>query len=181
MIAAYLAALVLATGVIIFQIAASHDTDAGGHDAPHAAADDHDFAPWMLLTSMRFWSFGLLAFGLVGTLLTWFALAGAGPVAAIAAVSGVGAGAFAATVVRRMMRKSATSHVTSADVVGRIGRVLVAPSALGRGKVRIEIKGNVVDYVARARETLSAGDVVLVEQCEGQEVTVSRAPRELLP
>jgi membrane protein implicated in regulation of membrane protease activity len=180
-IALYLAALLLAVGAVLVQVLGTHDTGAGGHDGSHTGFDDHDFAPWMLITSVRFWSFGLLAFGLVGTLLTWFGLAGVGGAAAIATLSGVAGGAFAATAVRRMMRRSASSHVTSGDVVGKVGRVLVPPSELGRGKVRVEIKGNVVDYVARAGEALTEGDVVVIEECEGEEVTVSRAPRELKP
>ena len=181
MIAVYLAALLLAVGAVLVQVLGTHGTDAGGHDASHAGFEDHDFAPWTLLSSLRFWSFGLLAFGLVGTLLTWFGLAGVGATAAVATLAGLAGGAFAATVVRRMTRRSASSHVISSDVVGKVGRVLVAPSAIGRGKVRIEIKGNVVDYVARATETLTPGDVVVIEACDGDEVTVSRAPRELAP
>jgi hypothetical protein len=49
------------------------------------------------------------------------------------------------------------------------------------GKVRVEIKGSFVDYVARANEPLAVEDAVIIEECDGSEVLVSRAPKELKP
>ena len=181
MLALYIAALVLAAGAIVLQFAVGHDTGAGGHDASHTSFDDHDFAPWTLLTSLRFWSFGLLAFGLVGTSVTLLGLAGVVATAILAGVVGLASGSFAAIVVRRMMQRSASSNVTSDEIVGKMGRVLVVPGENGRGKVRVEIKGSLVDYAARAGEPLTEGDLVVIEECDGQEVAVSRAPRELKP
>jgi hypothetical protein len=51
----------------------------------------------------------------------------------------------------------------------------------GRGKVRVELKGAVVDYVARSRETVETGEAVLVEEADEGEIVVSRAPKELAP
>jgi membrane protein implicated in regulation of membrane protease activity len=174
----FLGALVLGLGVIGFQALGGHDADAAGHDLAHG---DHDPPAWALVASLRFWSFGLLAFGLSGLLLTLFGLAGATAAATIAGVAGVASGVFASAVLRRMRIRSPSSQIAPRDVVGKIGRVLVPSDPAGRGKVRVEIKGGIVDYVAASREALQENDVVVVEDFDGQEVTVSKAPKELKP
>jgi membrane protein implicated in regulation of membrane protease activity len=179
MIAVYIAALVIAVGALVLQLAAGHDGASADHDLAHGATTEHDFAPWTLFTSVRFWSFGLLAFGLVGTLLSAFGLAGGGVIAIVASVAGVSSGAFAAILIRRMMQRPASSHASSGEIVGKVGRILVAPGAGGLGKVRVEIKGSLVDYTAKTADDLAEGDVVVVEECDGKVAVVSRAPREL--
>jgi len=178
LLAVYLAALLAAAGVFVLQLAFGHH-DVGGlaHDASHDAA--HDAGMLSLFASTRFWAFGLLAFGLVGTLLTLFGLAGTLGTGLVAGGAGFASGLFAASVLRRLTRQGASSHGTASDVVGRIGRVVIPLDANGVGKVRIEIKGSHVDYVARAQEPLAIEDAVVVEECDGTEVVVSKAPREL--
>jgi membrane protein implicated in regulation of membrane protease activity len=180
LLALYLAALLAALGVFVLQLAFGHH-DAGGlgHDAGHGGG--HEAGTLSLFASTRFWTFALLAFGLVGTLLTVFALAGKVTIALVAAGAGVASGLFAASVIRRLTRQGASSHGTTGDVIGRVGRVVVPLDATGPGKVRIAIKGSDVDYVARSREKLEVEDAVVVEECNGNEVVVSRAPRELKP
>ncbi len=176
MLAIYLGALVVALGVVGVQAFAGHDADVSGHDLSHA---DYDAAPWALVASLRFWSFALLAFGLTGTLLTFFALAGTSVAAVIATIAGVASGVLATTVIRRMTHRGPTSHAVRDDVVGLVGRVLVPSEGSGRGKVRVELKGRIVDYVAASREPLALDDVVVVEEYDGRELTVSKAPKEL--
>jgi membrane protein implicated in regulation of membrane protease activity len=178
-LAVFLGALVLGLGVIGFQAFGGHDADAaGGHDLAHG---DHDPPAWALVASLRFWSFGLLAFGLSGLLLALFGLAGVLATTTIAALAGATSGAFASTVLRRMRARGPSSQVAPRDVVGKIGRVLVPSDPARRGKVRVEIKGGIVDYVAASRDALQENDVVVVEDFDGQQVTVSKAPKELKP
>jgi hypothetical protein len=47
--------------------------------------------------------------------------------------------------------------------------------------VRIEIKGTISDFVARATEPIAEGETVLVEEYDGKEAIVSRAPKDLEP
>jgi membrane protein implicated in regulation of membrane protease activity len=177
----YLAALVAALGAFAIQLFGGHH-DGGGHNASHASGGhDHDSSAWSLIASVRFWSFSLLAYGLVGTAMTALGLAGTVSTAALATLSGVGSGLFAASVIQNLSSRPATSHVASSDVVGRLGRVLVPLVPGGRGKVRVELKGAVVDYVARSRETVETGEAVLVEEANEGEIVVSRAPKELAP
>ena len=65
LLALYLAALLAALGVFVLQLAFGHH-DAGGlgHDAGHDGG--HEAGTWSLFASTRFWTFALLAFGLVG-------------------------------------------------------------------------------------------------------------------
>ena len=177
MIVLYIATLVMALGVVAIQIFAGHDTDVG-HDM-HGADHDGEAGLGTFFGSLRFWSFLLLAFGLTGTLLTLFHLAGPWVTLAIALVAGASSGVFAVSVLRRLLTRSATSNVKSNDVVGKMGRVVVALAAQRPGKIRVEIKGSVVDYVARADEPLDEGESIIVEQSDGAEVLVSRAPKEL--
>ncbi|MEO8878376.1 MAG: NfeD family protein [Polyangiaceae bacterium] len=175
MLLVYIGSLLAAAGTIALQMfGADHDA-AGGHDA-HTDSD-HD-ALWMIFASLRFWAFAFFAFGMVGTLTTLLHFASP----TIALVSAIGAGlvsgGFAATVVRRLGAKSESSHASAGDVVGRLGRVIVPVSA-SPGKIRVEIKGTISDYVARSAAPIAEGETVLVEEYDGQEAVVSIAPKEL--
>jgi len=175
----YIATLVMALGVVAIQIFAGHDTG-GGHEV-HGADHDGEAGLGTFFASLRFWSFLLLAFGLVGTLLTLLHLAGPWVTLALALVSGAASGVFAVSVLRRLLTRSATSNVKSNDVIGKVGRVVVAVAAERRGKVRVEIRGSVIDYDASADEPLEEGESIIVDEVEGVEVHVTRAPKELKP
>jgi membrane protein implicated in regulation of membrane protease activity len=142
----------------------------------------HDLTPWTILTGLRFWSFALLAFGLVGTLLTMFGFATGGVALALAAVAGVVSGVFAATVVNRLLHASPQTSASYGDVLGRVGRLIVPVTPDGPGKVRVDVGGTSVDLIARAREAIDLGEAVVVEEVTSDgEAQVSRAPKELAP
>ena len=63
---------------------------------------DHDDGAASLLLSTRFWIFLALAFGLSGTLLTIFQLAGSILIFALASISGLLSGFLAAWVIRTL-------------------------------------------------------------------------------
>lgn len=180
MLTAYVVTLVAGLAILIVQLAAGHDSDLGGHDAAIDHATDHDGAPWMIVASLRFWSFALLAFGLVGTLLHLFGLAGTVLTLCLALGSGVASGVFAVTVIRRLLTRAPSSNVSRGEVVGRMARVIVPIDGAAPGKVRVELKGTWIDLVARSREPIAAGEAVIVEETAEGEVLVSKAPRELV-
>jgi membrane protein implicated in regulation of membrane protease activity len=186
-LALYIGALVFGLGVALVQLLG------GGHDAnaeaevdadvdaeveAHGGAD-HDVVPWTLVLSLRFWSFTLLTFGLVGTLLRALDLATHGVTLAVAITAGLTAGLATSLVVRSLSRRSSTSHTTERDLVGKVGRVIVPFDEHGVGKVRIDVKGAFVDRPARANEPLEAGDSVVVAESDADSLMVSKAPREL--
>lgn len=183
----YVLALVFAGGVFALQLVFGHDASADaevGLDAPgavdaHGDAHGHDVAGaslWPMVTSVRFWTFALLAFGVFGTLATL--LGGSTPlVAVIAALSGIASGFLASWVVRRLSAASG-SHVVS-EAVGKLGRVLVALDVARAGKVRVELRGEMHDLLARADEPITVGESVVVLAIDGGVATVSKAPKEL--
>jgi len=175
MMAVFLTCLVIGLGALAIQIFSGHDA---GHDVGHDAGHD---GPLMFLASIRFWAFALLAFGLVGSLLLFFGFAGVVTATVIAGLVGFSSGLFVTAALRRLQIQVTSSVASNREVVGRVGRVIVPPSAETRGKVRVSVRGRDVDYVARSVEPLEADDAVLVEDCEGNEVRVSRAPKELAP
>jgi membrane protein implicated in regulation of membrane protease activity len=181
-IVVYVAALVIALGVVAVQLLAG-DGHGGAalHDAAADAHADHDGASAAsLFLSTRFWTFALLALGLVGTLLTFFQLASVPAVVVLATVSGVLSGLFAALVFRVLRRSDASTRATLDEAVGTIGRVLV-PCAKGRvGKVRVTVKGATVDLLAMTdAPDIESGAPVLVAAIEGGIAKVERAPKEL--
>jgi membrane protein implicated in regulation of membrane protease activity len=169
----YLAALIIGLGTIALQFILSHsgtdmshdmDMGSGGADGGHDLSHDMQ-GPLMgaaaLFLSMRFWTFALMAFGIVGTALHYLDLCGAAGTLVLAAGSGFGSGLLAAWVFRNLTRGVSSSE-TSADAVGHVARVLVPMKKGQSGKVRVQIKGKVIDMVATTDSESIEGDEVLV-------------------
>jgi membrane protein implicated in regulation of membrane protease activity len=140
----------------------------GGKDTDHG---DHGHAEggglalgWAPVTSLRFWVF-LLTFG-GGAGLALGALGSGTAVSAVGAL-GVGwaTGALAIAVIRSLTKHSVSSELRAADLVGATG-TLVLPVGPGRpGKVRVDVKGRIEDYVVNIVEDggeLPAGATVLI-------------------
>jgi membrane protein implicated in regulation of membrane protease activity len=202
----YLAALIVGLGTILLQLVMSStggDADAhvGGPDAEadsvDAQADAHsDGGPdshagghtgadiagfFALFLSLRFWIFACLAFGMTGALATWLHLAGTAVTLVLSLVMGLGSGFLAAWAVRALVQSSVGADASNDDAVGAVGRVLL-PFGRGKiGKIRIQLRGQSVDLVARTEEEeqLAVGAAVLVESLQGDQAVVSRAPNEL--
>ena len=80
----------------------------------------------------------------------------------------------------RALKRSTGKHVESTvSAVGRTGRLLLPVEDEVRGKVRIEMSGQMVDLIAQSDEQISRGDIVVIEEVEGDVAIVSRAPDEL--
>jgi membrane protein implicated in regulation of membrane protease activity len=182
----YLASLIVALGVLVLQIAFGGKGDVDGHaDAAgaHDLAADHpdDFNLSNLLASTRFWIFALLAFGLSGSLLALFALAGPIAIFLLALGAGIASGALAAYSLRALRRGSTSTSVHAREAVGRTGRLLVACGKGRVGQVRVTLKGQSVDLVAATDEAeIARGEQVLVDDVDGDVAHVSRSPREIV-
>ncbi len=197
----YLAALILGAGTIGVQLFMGHDTDAdadadvnadfdadadmdvagGPHlDAVHEAdSDASGFAAIFL--SLRFWTFGFLAFGMVGTLLYYLHLSSSLVTLVAALAMGLGSGFTASWSFRALKRSSVSSAAEESDAVGQVGKVLVPCERGGHGKVRLEVRGQSIDYLATTdEESLSDGELVLVEEVEDGTLHVSKAPPDFL-
>ena len=180
----YLAALVVGAGILALQQLLGGDGNGDSGDANgHADAAGHGESGFLpIFLSLRFWTFGLLAFGLAGTLLHYFDLANRGLTAVIAGALGLTSGFGASWLLLALGRQEITSGAEVQEAVGHVGRVLLACKRGAHGKVRIELRGQTLDVIATTDDAeIEAGAVVLVEEVTGTMVRVSRAPRELLP
>lgn len=195
----YWAALIVGLGTILLQLAmsghgdadmdasADADMDASADADLHADADAHGghaepsgFLPIFL--SIRFWTFAALGFGMVGASLQGFHLTSA-PVALAAAVAmGLAAGLVASWTFRALRRAQTTSGAEVRDMVGQTARVMVPSGPEGRCKVRIQLMGQTVDFVATSDDSdLREGENVIVVGVEGETAQVSRVSDSLLP
>jgi len=198
--AVYLAALILGLGVLLLQFVmpgadadGAHAPELGGHgdiDLHHDVGGHHgghgdghsDSSAIAIFLSFRFWTFGLMAFGFVGTLLHFLKLAN--PVISLSAAVSVGLlSGFLASFAMRAIARSQTSSGGEADeAVGQIGRVLVPLERGKHGKVRIEVHGRLVDLIATTDdENLEGGATVMVEEMRGTTAHVSRAGDSIAP
>lgn len=171
-------------GMIHADADADHDADTGGDidaDADHDGEAGHDVDAagiWLPFLSIRFWVFTFCFFGLCGTLLT---MIGTNSVVAaiVSVVIGLTCGTGAAYVIHRLGRMDATGDVaTESEFLGASGVVLVSLKEGKRGKVRLTVRGQSVDLVARSSdgEDLPVNMKVLVVDYNDDMVSVIAAP-----
>lgn len=166
----------------------SSDHDAHGadhHDADSAetppAHDDHAEAeagrsgPW---ASLRFWSYSLGAFGMLGALLAWLG-ADSSVHIPVAVGGGFAIGAAVTYTLRALARRSVGSPSDLRDARGLEGVVLLDVQEDKLGKVRVQVGGQDVDLLARPFEesaVLRVGEKVLVVDVESAVARVARTP-----
>lgn len=191
----YLFALIVGLGILGLQAAMSGHggaDDAGGghgdaggkplaseHAAEKGGGGSFDFIAFFL--SLRFWIFAALGFGMSGSLLHYLNLATPMVVLALAAASGFGAGIFASLAFRFVMRSSVSSTTDVTQARGTVGRVLVPVGKQKTGQIRVVLRGQSVDLIAKTEgDDIARGEQVLVEEIDGNTARVSKSPPELL-
>jgi hypothetical protein len=144
------------------------DSDSGGADG-HDGHDGHggveagDAFAWLPASSLRFWTFLLTFGGAVGTALTLLGSPASAVLVLVASVAvGWASGAGAVTAVRMLSAKGGDSATAPAELVGATGQLLLGAGPEEPGKVRIDVKGRVQDFVAESDEALPTGARVLV-------------------
>ncbi len=185
---AYLFALIVGLGILGLQAImggkggaddVSADHGHGHGDTHDGAGKSFDFVAFFL--SFRFWIFTSLAFGMTGSLLHYLNLATPGIVFALAAASGISAGLFATFVFRFVMRSSVSTTTDVTQARGTVGRVLVPVGKQKTGQIRVVLRGQSVDLVAKTDgEDIARGEQVIVEEIDGTTARVSKSPAELL-
>jgi membrane protein implicated in regulation of membrane protease activity len=156
----------------------------GGKDTDHGAGGHHaDSAPgfgWAPFSSLRFWVF-LFTFG-GGAGLALDALGSSTVVASVGALAvGWVSGALAVTVVRKLSATSESSHVLGSELIGGNGTLVLPVGTDKPGKVRVDVKGRQVDFVANLIEPgpeLATGTQVMIV-AEGERGTLLVAKTEL--
>jgi len=156
----------------------------GGKDTDHGSGGHHgDSAPgfgWAPFTSLRFWVF-LFTFG-GGAGLALEALGSSQLEASLGALAtGWVSGALAVTIVRKLSTSSESSEVHSNELIGATGTLVLPVGTDKPGKVRIDVKGRQVDFVANLIEPgpeLATGSQVLIV-AEGERGTLLVGKTEL--
>lgn len=146
------------------------DTDfdgLGGHDGMHSDL----VLPFL---SLRFWTYFCAGFGLTGLLLTLVAGRGEPFTALVSAGVGAVAGLATFLLMRHFSERESDAGVQEEHLVGKEARVLVGLGQGKEGKVRIEVKGEIVDITAYTLEdvSLAPGDRALVVSLEGGKANV---------
>ena len=138
--------------------------------------------PLSLLTSFKFWTFGSCFFGLTGVVLSTLGLNPLG-VAIAATLMGLFCGASLASVLRLLRRRQVNSLVQSADLAGIEGIVEIPFDASMRGKVSLQIKGTLVEFIAYTNDPnpLKKGDRIFVLGAERDRLWVIPAPNPATP
>ena len=190
----YLAALVLGLGTLTLQFVLAHaggadadaDADADGVDDLAADGDaDHAMEAGShggmahgamdavgVFLSMRFWTFALMAFGMVGSLLHYLDLSGFGLSLALSIASGLVSG-LAAALIFRALKGSVSSAMGQDDTVGKMAKVTVPLRKGSLGKVRVVVKGKQVDMLATTdADAIQTGDDVVVVEFRGEHAFV---------
>ncbi|MCA9492269.1 MAG: hypothetical protein KC621_20190 [Myxococcales bacterium] len=173
-----------------FDTDADADLDADADADVEADADAHADADvkgdvkigfgWNPFLSLRFWTFGLFTFGLLGTMLTLF---GVGTVLTlVAALGGGGVFGFLAYNFFRFLNRDAVSGETQLDAfAGEEARVVVPVRPGAQGKIVIERMSGRTELLATTRDgrAIEVGESVLIASVRDGVADVSRtAPSE---
>jgi membrane protein implicated in regulation of membrane protease activity len=193
MLTLYLAALVFGLGLFAVQaFSGAHGDGAHGGSGGHAGdaagtdmeiAGAHGPGDWAsIVLSLRFYMFAAIAFGIVGAPVAWLGLASPLATLIAALLTGLLLGFFATQAWRALQRQTLSSGAEAAELVGQLGRVLVACEKGRPGKVRLRVRGQIIDCLATTDEPrLAAGAAVVVQELKGERVHVCAVPSELLP
>jgi len=144
----YLIAVVLGGGSLLVQMIAGGDGH-GDHVFDHGDAS-HPDGPGILST--RSVIYALFTFGLVGGLLHVPGLVQPTTAFVIAIASGLATTVAIGYLFRSLDDAGASGAARLDEVIGRTGRVLVGCARGQRGKVRVQLKGHVVDVLATTDE-----------------------------
>lgn len=132
---------------------------------PNQLAPRHPPFFWFPFLSLRFWTFGICFFGLVGFGLSAIpAPLSPSTILLLASLVGILCGTVATSILRLLKYRQRDSLIRTEDLVGVIGVVTLPLNAQTRGKVRLHLKGSRLDLMAYTEEPrdFAPGDTVLV-------------------
>ncbi len=143
-----------------------------GHAAEASASLGSDLAGSLwIFRSLRFWSFGLAAFGATGTVLN---CAGSDWHAPISIAMGLFAGGFAAIAFRRLGAEQVSGMTDPTELVGREGRVLVAVRPGRPGKVVVTTQAGRTELPATSSTPFEVGEAATISAVHGGVAALSR-------
>lgn len=124
---------------------------------------------WRMILNVRFWTYFLAFFGLIGFLLTILRFSIEPYTLLISSASGVLGGSAVAAMWAALKRSESNSAVSSTHLLGTMGPMIVASRPGEPGKVRLTVKGELIDMMAisQSGEPLERGTQVTVVDLEG--------------
>ncbi|MBV6458658.1 MAG: hypothetical protein HONBIEJF_01792 [Fimbriimonadaceae bacterium] len=176
MMTLYLVAAMVGLGLIIFTaIAGGHDTHVD-HDLTGDAGihwDDIGLAPFL---SLRFWTYFAATFGLTGAVLSLMRAPFQQQNLIASLVGGFVVGLAVHFAMRALRRSESSSAAHVDDLIGREGKLLVGIREGQPGKVRLDVKGDLIDMLAlpESGKTAEAGETVYVLAIENDRAIVAR-------
>lgn len=134
-------------------------------DSPFRSPSTPWYSVFSIVKTLKFWTFAICFFGLTGLVLSHLTVKlPASLIAMMAIAMGIICGSLVAGSLRWLRRRPVDSLVRANDLVGLTGTVEVPFDKTSRGKVRLLVKGTMIDMIANTDEekALQTGDRVLV-------------------
>ncbi|MBS1707213.1 MAG: NfeD family protein [Armatimonadetes bacterium] len=151
------------------EVSADHDV----HDAGHDTAPGH----WLPFFSLRFYTYFFAGFGTTGLLLTWLAKLSEPTAGIISAVVGLGCGLSVSIIVRALRLSESSSAAKEKDMLGKEAQVLVAVRGSTPGRIRLSLRGDLIDFLATTEDGSDiepGASVVVLEVINGRAVVARK-------
>jgi membrane protein implicated in regulation of membrane protease activity len=161
-----------------------HDHDiSNGHgvDVSHPEAaqpgDSHGTegaGPWIPFFSIRFWTYFFGAFGLCGVLLSLLIKTPEPMAAMMSGGTGLVIGLIVSYSMRLLQKSNLDSSVSPAELMGKEAQVVVALRPGQIGRVRLSVKGEILELLATCDEPISMemGSFAVIVDMDGDRVKV---------
>lgn len=190
MLTVYILSTIIGGGLLLLSAFVGHDHDSdfsGGHDVDHSAdhdvSHDHDgtdhtggneLLSWLPFLSLRFWTYGFALFGGVGWGLTALTNTSSGATLGWAIGAALLMGTLATTLMNVARRMSSDSSTRTQDLLGVEGKVTVPVHGLSEGKVRVNLKGDSIDFLALSNDnrSIESGESVVIVAVENDRLRV---------
>ena len=171
-------AIVAGVLVALSVMGAGHDADHDIHLDAHHDTDGHEGSGghWLPFFSLRFYTYFFAAFGTTGLLLHFLTKTESGLGIWISAIVGLLSGLGVSLAIRLLRLSETSGSAKEQDVLGKQGEVLVAIRGKTPGRVRCEVRGDIIDYTAITEEDgdIEAGQQVVVVSMENGVAQVMR-------
>lgn len=150
------------------------DADADFGDTT-LSVDPADVAIWMPFFSLRFYTFGTTAFGMIGLALS-FLVQSQLLTAAVAGLGGLGIGWSTAWLFQKLARRPVSGETSTQRYVGHEARVVLPIRPPKQGIVALQTYQGRLDLTAESQDdqALDVGETVLIASIQGGVANVTR-------
>lgn len=160
-------------GDVSADVSGEASSDGIDHGGDHGGGAFHEHL-WLPFISIRFWTYFAFVFGATGLLLSLFRASFEPLIAIMSAGSALGVGLLVAYLMRWIRANESDSTARLNDVLGLVGKVTVPIREGQMGRIRVNVKGDEIDYLALADRpgTFEEGEEIIVVGVEGNQARV---------